>query len=337
MADKIGIALTSIDGFPVDASAGLEQLWITTAEELVAAARVPDGTRGLADHLSISEQAMVALVAAAEDVLPAAARSFDLEEEYPTGALDEPEELPASREMDFGVTQLPSKIDHHDRLPPPRHQGGRGTCVAFSSVAAREFLLGARSTAADLSEQFLYWACKSRDQYGGEGTFVKVAMAVLEDTGVCPEDIWRYNPVKVPGNEGQGPPPEHAVGLAHGYKIGGWTPLDPKSTYELRATLAGEQLVVFAAPVFSYWSQQPVRFSGDVRLPLPIDQNRGGHALCIVGYEDDPSVPGGGFFIVRNSWGEDWAQASKVAPGYCRLPYRYMEVYGTVAYTPWPQ
>ena len=83
MADKIGIALTSIDGFPVDASAGLEQLWITTAEELVAAARLPDGTRGLADHLSISEQAMVALVAAAEDVLPAAARSFDLEERVP--------------------------------------------------------------------------------------------------------------------------------------------------------------------------------------------------------------------------------------------------------------
>ena len=132
------------------------------------------------------------------------------------------------------MTQLPSKVDYHDRLPPPRHEGGRGTCVAFSSVAAREFLLGARSTAADLSEQFLYWACKGRDKYGGEGTFVKVAMAVLEDTGVCPEDIWRYNPVKVPGNEGQGPPPEHAVGLAHGYKIGGWTPLDPKSTYELR-------------------------------------------------------------------------------------------------------
>ena len=80
-----------------------------------------------------------------------------------------------------------------------------------------------------------------------------------------------------------------------------------------------------------------MRFSGDVRLPLLTDPNRGGHALCIVGYEDDPSVPGGGFFIVRNSWGEDWAQASKVAPGYCRLPYRYLEVYGTVAYTPWPQ
>jgi hypothetical protein len=337
MAEKTGIALTSIDGFPADASAGLAELWITTAEELAAAADLPDGTRGLADYLGISAQAMAALVVTAKNVLPAAARAFDLEEEYPTGALDEPEELPASREVDFGVEELPPKIDFHDRLPPPRHQGGRSTCVAFSSVAAREFLLGANSTAGDLSEQFLYWACKGRDNYAGKGTYVKVAMRLLEDTGVCPEEIWRYNPVEIPDDEGQGPPPQHAVGLAHGYKIGGWTPLDPHSMYELRAALAGEQLVVFTAPVFSYWSQQPVRFSGDVRLPLFTDRNRGGHAMCIVGYEDDPSVPGGGFFIVRNSWGEDWAQASQVAPGYCRLPYRYLEVYGTTAYTPWPQ
>ena len=239
--------------------------------------------------------------------------------------------------MDFGVEELPPRIDFHDRLPPPRHQGGRGTCVAFSSVAAREFLMGERSTIVDLSEQFLYWLCKRRDRYAGEGTFVKVAMAALEDTGVCTEHTWPYNPVRDPANEGQDPPPAHAVGAAHGYKIGGWTQLDPHSIYELRATLASEQLIVFAAPVYGYWSQQPARFTGDVRLPLITDTKRGGHAMCIVGYEDDPAVPGGGFFIVRNSWGEDWAHGSPIAPGYCRLPYRYLEAYGSVAYTPWPQ
>ena len=206
MAEKTGIALTSIAGFPADTAAALAQLWITTAEELTAAAALPDGARGLADYLGILGQAVAALVATAAAVLPAASRSFDLEEEYPTGALDEPEALPASREVDFGVEEIPAKIDYHDRLPPPRDQGERGTCVAFSSTAAREFLLGT-GAAADLSEQFLYWACKRRDNYAGEGTLVKVAMAVLEDTGVCQEEIWRYNPVKVPGSEGQGPAP----------------------------------------------------------------------------------------------------------------------------------
>jgi hypothetical protein len=336
MAEKIGIALTSIEGFPADASAGLGQLWITTAEELVAAADLPDGKRGLADHLGISEQATAALVAAAREALPVAARSYAMdEEEYPTGALDEREELPAGRQVDFGVEELPAKVDYHDRLPPPRHQGERGSCVAFSSVAAREYLLGGQSTAADLSEQYLYWACKDRDNYPGQGTWVKVATAVLEEAGVCTEEIWRYNPISVPGNEGQGPPPEDAARLAQGYRIGGWTRLDPQSTYELRAPLVGEQLVVFTVPVYSYWSQQPVRFSGDVRLPLTTDLNPGGHAMCIVGYEDDPSVPGGGYFIIRNSWGEDWGQGSKVAPGYGRLPYRYLEAYGTSAYTFW--
>ena len=162
MADKIGIALTSIDGFPVDASAGLRAASGSRRPKSWSPPRAcPTARAALADHLSISEQAMVAPVAAAEDVLPAAARSFDLEEEYPTGALDEPEELPASREVAFGVEELPSKIDYHDRLPPPRHEGGVAP-ASHSQAWLRANFCWRASTAADLSEQFLYWACKGR-------------------------------------------------------------------------------------------------------------------------------------------------------------------------------
>ena len=86
------------------------------------------------------------------------------------------------------MTQLPSKVDYHDRLPPPRHEGGAAPASHSQAWLRVNFCWARGSTAADLSEQFLYWACKGRDKYGGEGTFVKVAMAVLEDTGVCPEE-----------------------------------------------------------------------------------------------------------------------------------------------------
>ena len=52
----------------------------------------------------------------------------------------------------------------------------------------------------------------------------------------------------------------------------------------------------------------------------------GGHALCLAGYADDPSVPGGGYFIARNSWGADWASESPERAGYAMIPYAYVKM-----------
>lgn len=49
-------------------------------------------------------------------------------------------------------------------------------------------------------------------------------------------------------------------------------------------------------------------------MPQPGDQVLGGHAVVLVGYDDDSQR-----FIVRNSWGEGWGQA-----GYVELPYAYV-------------
>ena len=54
----------------------------------------------------------------------------------------------------------------------------------------------------------------------------------------------------------------------------------------------------------------------------------GRHGLLIVGYEDDASAPGGGFFAIRNSLGEDWGRK-----GYGRLPYAYLECFAVEAGT----
>ncbi|MEZ4770897.1 MAG: hypothetical protein R2844_21075 [Caldilineales bacterium] len=54
--------------------------------------------------------------------------------------------------------------------------------------------------------------------------------------------------------------------------------------------------------------------------------------MIMVGYQDDVAVPGGGYFIVRNSWGEGWASDSDLAPGYARLPYKYIADNGRAAF-----
>ena len=54
----------------------------------------------------------------------------------------------------------------------------------------------------------------------------------------------------------------------------------------------------------------------------------GGHAMLLVGYEDDASYPGGGYFTVRNSWGGNWGE-----DGYRRISYAYIELFCFMAAT----
>ncbi len=222
MADKQGTPLLDIIGFPVDLADRLAGLWITTADEFYNAAD-GDGALGLAEYLGISEEAVRALSDLASPEV--SMRSVGPVEFPGLGALDDepgpdPSEAPASA---LGRSVLPTLVNLIDLMPPVRDQKDRGTCVAHACAAVREALLGPdASTTFDLSEQYLYWACKEKDNWAGEGTWIKVGMVgmeVLQAQGICPEPVWPYNPKKVAGNEGQGPAPAGALDAAAAYRI----------------------------------------------------------------------------------------------------------------------
>jgi hypothetical protein len=46
---------------------------------------------------------------------------------------------------------------------------------------------------------------------------------------------------------------------------------------------------------------------------------QGGHAILIVGYEDNTTVSGGGFFTVKNSWGTGWGDQGYFYIAYSQL------------------
>jgi hypothetical protein len=70
--------------------------------------------------------------------------------------------------------------------------------------------------------------------------------------------------------------------------------------------------------------------SGIVTYVGPGEKSRGGHAVSVMGFVDNVNLPagvppgaGGGYFIVKNSWGKCWKDG-----GYVYLPYTWVETYG---------
>jgi hypothetical protein len=183
-------------------------------------------------------------------------------------------------------------------------------------------------TSANLSEQFLYFCCKNDDGISAEsGTFIDVAFDCLVDYGICRENTWPYNP-KQTSNEGQGPAPPGAYPEAEGYKIMSYEEYSNEDVDAICAVLAAGNPVVFGVPVYPSWGNYATQAQGKVFMPLPNENSEGGHALILVGYNRAANSPGGGYFIFRNSWGEDWANNSPYTPGYGTIPFAYIKKYG---------
>jgi len=57
-----------------------------------------------------------------------------------------------------------------------------------------------------------------------------------------------------------------------------------------------------------------------------LDETFDGHCVTLVGYEDGAKFPGGGVFLIRNTWGPGWMKE-----GYGRMSYQYMRSFANDA------
>lgn len=249
--------------------------------------------------------------------------------------------------------QQPPSIDLRVARWPVRDQGQRGTCVAFGAAACLEHVRsGGKAPVPDLSEQFLYWAAK---MHGGDpkpnddGTALLYARNALDQIGICDEQLWSYNGTPGP-TVTQASHNDPSVSAqtnaqlnrvrARGYQQMGL------SAGTVLASLQQGRPVAISLPVFkdaffrndpsspTNWTMASGWAYGRVLNPPPQSVAVGGHAVCIVGWEPDPSEPQGGYFIIRNSWGTNWgAQAPSTgnsyspAPGYGEISASYVENY----------
>ncbi|MCY8856534.1 C1 family peptidase [Bacillus atrophaeus] len=215
------------------------------------------------------------------------------------------------------VFSAPRKVDYTDQMTAVRDQGAEGTCVGFAcAVGLKEYQEKKEHTNnIDLSPRFLYQKCKERDGIPDqEGTYIKIALGVLKEVGVCEETYWPY----VADNTGS--PKPGAEENASRYKIKAYARLDSLETMKRSLVVNGP--CVAGVPVYQNWSTQEVWTSGKILMPgnSPLE---GGHAICIVGYDDDTEM-----FKFKNSWDTVWGDN-----GYGYLPYEYMELADSEAWS----
>jgi hypothetical protein len=264
---------------------------------------------------------------------------------------------------------------------PVKSQGSRGVCSIFATVALMEHLYLKEGSLPnpDFSEQFLQWSAKAeaRGFTTTEGSSAEVNLRAVSQFGIVGERDWAYqstrwtatNDPACTGGESQpvrcytnGEPPASAL-AARRWKLpsGKWVRSTASS---IKAHLTSKKTAAVAGMTFFYqaWnhrrSELPVNSEywrqGYVLYPNARDKElslakRAGHAILIVGWDDDLEVPvvdergevvrdaagkpvvEKGFWIFKNSWGTgSFGVDNPHGDGYGMLSMRYVQEFGTV-------
>lgn len=204
---------------------------------------------------------------------------------------------------------VPTSVDYTRQMTAVGSQGAEGTCVGWACAdGLKEYQeKKQRGRAVNLSPRYVYQRSKELDGHPDvEGTWLRVAMKVLNQKGVCPEDLWPY----VPGEPGA--PEPDADDAAYKYRIVSYARL--YTLAEIKKSLASNGPLAMSVEVYTSFFDAP---NGVIPMPSKSDSLEGGHAICIAGYDDAKRR-----VKFKNSWGPKWGD-----DGYGYLSYDYVEKY----------
>lgn len=223
---------------------------------------------------------------------------------------------PDSRDLKFAVSQpvikkLPLKVDLRAQLPPVYSQGPIGSCTAQSVCAAFHFCQK-KAKLYDFAPSRLFTYYTARDLEGtvneDSGAMLRDAIKAINKFGACPESIWPYDINKFTVK-----PTPTCYDTASRHTAVSYFQLS-QNLNQMKGCLSEGFPFAFGMTVYDSFEGENVANTGVVQMPSSNEQQIGGHAVLVVGYEDSQQR-----FIVRNSWGSDWGLA-----GHFTLPYAFI-------------
>lgn len=189
-----------------------------------------------------------------------------------------------------------NSIDLRSLLPPVRNQGGRNTCIAFAATGAHSVLCG--TPAPSLSVEYVhYHACKKRPVFNPhEGTSVSNMFDAVAEAGQPHDSMWPYLDVLPMDLSAYHPPVVPPALYRHSGEL--FNDFEAISIHLQKGipVLLGLRL----STSFHLLSAMEI-------LEFDPDPNPAGHhAVVAIGCR---TVRSETVLVLRNSWGDGWADA----------------------------
>lgn len=227
---------------------------------------------------------------------------------------------------------LPERVSLEKYCPRRLNQGQQGSCVAWASAYAARSIINNRETGQNpdskpFSPSFLY------NQIGLEGcngSYIIRAMENMKDQGALPLSEFPYN-----DEDCSKQPSRYQLQSAEQYKTRGFNRLSKGGEDYKTDMLAVKQNLAQGAPVVIGMmvggSFMQDMLGKRVWIPNTEDYEMsgfGGHAMCVIGYDDYLDGGKDGAFQIMNSWGGEWGEKGIAWVRYKDFDYFVKEAYG---------
>jgi C1A family cysteine protease len=206
---------------------------------------------------------------------------------------------------------FPTSFSLRDKMPPVLNQGQLGSCTANAiCISLQKLAMNEGIDERPRSRLFLYY--NERDMEGNvsedSGAQIRDGIKSINNQGVCFEETWKYDISKFTEK-----PTLNCYEEAKQHKAVQYRKVS-QTEEDIKAALMTNEPVVFGFVVFESIRNRSVTTSGIVPYPKKDEQQVGGHAICLVGWDDKTRL-----FEFQNSWGPDWGKSGR---GF--LPYKYV-------------
>jgi hypothetical protein len=223
-----------------------------------------------------------------------------------TKAYQSAEQFEPTEELGFAQSVLPSKISYRIYTPMVDNQGENLTCVgwavSYAQLSTQQNLqMGITDDIQKLframDPYFVYSLIKGyNNKWCQEGSSIEDALEVLKAYGTKPyfSDPWlKCNSTITQFAENQ----------ASYYTISGWKAVPNEGLVKNVKTALNNKLIVSVGVELTESFENGTAVSFGMWAPKYGETLIGGHAMCVVGYDDNKY---GGSFEVMNSWGDKY-------------------------------
>jgi len=242
-------------------------------------------------------------------------------------------------------TKLPTSINliTNTTLPKcqrPYDQGHLGSCTANAIAFAYAFDEIKQNNNCEFmpSRLFIYYNERKVENSidNDAGAQLCDGAKILNEIGVCEENIWPYDCPKFTVQ-----PTEQCYSEATHFRTTKFTNIKMPKNHSvflsaLKSALSNNSPIVFGFTVYESFESSETETTGIMPLPSMNENVLGGHAVVLVGYDDnfvwDTQHNMKGVFLVRNSWGTKWGRpptfdnefGKDTINGYFLMPYEFL-------------